>query len=219
MDEKELKQILESHRKWLRGEKGGEMANLRGADLCGADLRRADLREADLYRANLCDADLGGANLYKAVLCGANLCGSYLRGANLCKADLRRANLCEAEMHSAEMHGANLCGANLYGVDVDLCETNLYRADLYGANLCAADLSEKIIQVGPIGRLRIYTIYWVDKDIVQCGCWGGCEGVSLAAFKQRIDVIYPADKPETLRYRREYLAAIALFEMLRGEEE
>ena len=28
-----------------------------------------------------------------------------------------------------------------------------------------------------------------------------------------------ADKLETLRYRREYLAAIALFEMLRGEEE
>lgn len=157
MDEKELQQILERHRKWLRGEEGGEKANLRGADLCGADLREADLREADLYRANLCDADLRGANLYKAVLCGANL--------------------------------------------------------------CAADLSEKIIQVGPIGRLRIYTIYWVDKDIVQCGCWGGCEGVSLAAFKQRIDEVYPEDNQETLRYRREYLAAIAMFEALKGDEE
>ena len=132
MDEQKLKQILESHGKWLRGEEGGERANLREADLRGANLREADLR---------------GANLYEA---------------------------------------------------------NLY---------------EKIIQVGPIGSRKSYTIYWADRNIVQCGCWRDYEGGSLAEFKQRIDEVYPADKPETLRYRREYLAAIAMFEMIRGEEE
>ena len=141
MDEQKLKQILESHGKWLRGEEGGERANLYEANLYGANLREADLR-----------------------------------GANLREADLR--------------------GANLY-------EANLY---------------EKIIQVGPIGSRKSYTIYWADRNIVQCGCWKDYEGGSLAEFKKRIDEVYPADNQETLRYRREYLAAIAMFEMIRGEE-
>ena len=155
MDKQKLKQILESHGKWLRGEEGGERANLREADLYGSDLREANLRGADLCEANLREADL--------------------RGADLCEANLR--------------------GANLYEVN----------------------LPEKIIQVGPIGSRKSYTIYWADRNIVQCGCWKDYEGGSLAEFKQRIDEVYPEDKPETLRYRREYLAAIAMFEMLRGE--
>lgn len=167
MDEQELKQILESHGKWLRGEEGGKRANLRGADLRGAVL----------YGANLRRADLCGANLYKA--------------------DMREADLGEAK----------------------LCGIGLYRPALYGANLLGAKLSEEIIQVGPIGSRRDYTIYWADRNIVQCGCWRDYEGGSLAAFKRRIDEVYPADKPETLRYRREYLAAIAMFEALRDEEE
>ena len=59
-----IKLILEKHAKWIRGEDGGERANLYGADLRGADLSAANLRNADL-----CDADLRGANL-----CGADLC-------------------------------------------------------------------------------------------------------------------------------------------------
>ena len=73
-----IKLILEKHAKWIRGEDGGERADLYGADLRGADLSAANLRNADL-----CDADLRGANL-----CGADLCGADLRGANLCGADL-----------------------------------------------------------------------------------------------------------------------------------
>ena len=73
-----IKLILEKHAKWIRGEDGGERANLYGADLRGADLSAANLRNADL-----CDADLRGANL-----CGADLCDADLRGANLCGADL-----------------------------------------------------------------------------------------------------------------------------------
>ena len=57
----DIKLILEKHAKWLRGEDGGECADLRGADLRNANLRGANLRGADL-----CGADLRGANL-----CGA----------------------------------------------------------------------------------------------------------------------------------------------------
>ena len=78
MDKKELDKILELHRKWQAGERGGCHANL-----CGANLR-----DADLYGANLRDADLCGANLRDANLYGADLCGANLRDANLYGADL-----------------------------------------------------------------------------------------------------------------------------------
>lgn len=58
MKEKELKEILEKHRKWLSKEEGGEMADLRGANLRGADLRGADLSGADLRGANFRHANL-----------------------------------------------------------------------------------------------------------------------------------------------------------------
>ncbi len=61
-----LKLVLELHLKWIKGETGGQRA----------DLRRANLRRADLYGANL-----GGADLYGADLRGADLGGANLRGA------------------------------------------------------------------------------------------------------------------------------------------
>ena len=71
MDAKKLKDILDKHLKWLRGEDGGERANLSGANLSGADLSwanlsGANLSGADLSWANLSGADLSGANLYGA---------------------------------------------------------------------------------------------------------------------------------------------------------
>ena len=41
-----LKALVEKHTKWLRGEYGGEYADLRHANLSHADLRDADLRHA-----------------------------------------------------------------------------------------------------------------------------------------------------------------------------
>ena len=60
MDE-QLKAILDSHRRWLKGEEGGERANLQGADLHRARLEGADLRRAHLEDANLQGAHLEGA--------------------------------------------------------------------------------------------------------------------------------------------------------------
>ena len=78
----ELKATIYKHAKWVRGEDGGE---------------RADLRNADLCSASLCDADLRGADL-----CDANLCGTNLRGADLCDADLYGANLRSANLRGAK---------------------------------------------------------------------------------------------------------------------
>ena len=87
----DIKLILEKHAKWIRGEDGGERADLCGADLRNADLCDADLRDADLRGADLRDADLYYANLRGADLRGADLSGADLRGANLHSADLRGA--------------------------------------------------------------------------------------------------------------------------------
>ena len=116
MDAAKLKEILEKHLRWIKGENGGERANLSGADLSGADL----------YGANLSGAALSGADLSGANLSGANLSGANLSGANLSGADLSRANL----------YGADLSGANLSGAD--LSRANLYGADLSGAKSVAS---------------------------------------------------------------------------------
>ena len=68
MSEERLKEIIESHGKWLRGEENGQCANLSDANLSDADLRYANLSGANLRYANLSDADLRYANLN-----GANL--------------------------------------------------------------------------------------------------------------------------------------------------
>ena len=83
MKEKELKEILEKHRKWLSKEEGGEMADLGCADLRCANLRCADLRCAYLSRVNLSRAYLRGADLRGADLRGANLSDANLSGVNL----------------------------------------------------------------------------------------------------------------------------------------
>ena len=97
------KLILEKHPEWIRGEDGGERADLCGADLCDADLCSADLRGADL-----CDADLCNANLRDADLSGANLRNTDLSGANLRDANLHRADLSDAHLRDANMSDANL---------------------------------------------------------------------------------------------------------------
>ena len=84
----ELNAIIAAHGAWLRDEAGGQLADLRWANLSGADLSGADLRGAYLHWANLRGANLSGANLS-----GANLRWANLREANLRWANLRWARL------------------------------------------------------------------------------------------------------------------------------
>lgn len=86
MEQKELDEILESHKRWLQG-RDGERADLYEANLSGAHLRGADLTEAYLRRANLSGAHLSGADLYGANLTEADLCEADLTGANLRQAN------------------------------------------------------------------------------------------------------------------------------------
>ena len=87
MQKERLQEILESHKKWLRG-KDGKKADLRCADLRGVDLRWANLRWADLRGVDLREANLRWADL---------------RGV-----DLREANLKDADLRCADLRGTDL---------------------------------------------------------------------------------------------------------------
>ena len=154
ISQKELKEKLELHKKWLNNEKGGVRLDLSNADLRNVDLENANLRCADLRRANLINANLEGVDLSYADLKGANL--SYanlsyanLENTNLTNADLKRANLKNANLSCANLKGANLSyadlscaslkGANLSNANLRCA--NLRSANLKGANLSCADLS------------------------------------------------------------------------------
>lgn len=67
MNAKEMKAVLEEHKKYLAG-KGGKHANLQGANLKGASLQGASLQGANLRGADLRGADLRGADLRNANL-------------------------------------------------------------------------------------------------------------------------------------------------------
>ena len=57
----------------------------------------------------------------------------------------------------------------------------------------------------------------MEEDIVQCGCWRESAGGSLADFIARVNETYPEENEDGAKYRREYLAAIAMFQSLRED--
>ena len=73
ISKEELNEILQKHKMWLNNDKGGERADLRGADLRSIHLRFADLKNADLRGTDLKNADLRGTDLRGADLRGADL--------------------------------------------------------------------------------------------------------------------------------------------------
>ena len=58
----QLKEIIDSHGKWLRYEPDGNRANLSRSNLSWSDLSGSDLSGADLSGADLSGANLSGAN-------------------------------------------------------------------------------------------------------------------------------------------------------------
>lgn len=226
MDEATLRKILKSHEEWLDSSgKDGEPADFCEADLRGVDLRVACLREAILSDADLRNADLRGTNLSIAYMCRADLRRASLAGASmgaavLHKADLRNAYLAGADLQGVNLRDADLRDADLRGADLryaDLRGANLQGANLLGTDLYGANMSQKVVQIGPIGSRNDYTVYRVEEDIVQCGCWREYAGGALADFIARVNETYPEGNEDGAKYRREYLAAIAMFQALRED--
>jgi hypothetical protein len=103
MRQEQLKEIIESHGRWVIDNSKGERADLRYADL-----RYANLRSANLSYANLSSADLRYADLRSADLSSADLRSADLRSANLSYANLSSADLRSADLRSADLSSANI---------------------------------------------------------------------------------------------------------------
>ena len=73
---KELKKVLELHKKWLNGEQGGIRADLSNTDLRNVDLRNVDLRGADLSYADLRDIKYNSLSVGLNPVCPEE--GSYI---------------------------------------------------------------------------------------------------------------------------------------------
>ena len=125
----------------------------------------------------------------------ADLSGAVLRRANIRDADLSSADLSNAVLRDANLSGAYLSGAFLI------------RADLRDA-----DFSDAVYQVSRIGSRKGTTTYNATIDNVQCGCWVGWRGGTLADFIARVKSVYGENGSNpNKQYYGEYMAAIEFF--------
>ena len=108
---RELKKMLNTHKLWMHGEKGGMRIDLSNANLTGINLSNVDLTDADLTGVNLRYANLRYADLNNADLTDANL-----TGVDLTNADLRCANLTGIDLTNADLNNADLSNANLSNI-------------------------------------------------------------------------------------------------------
>ncbi len=119
-----------------------------------------------------------------------------MEGANMEGAYMARANMAGANMAGANMARANMAGANMEGANME----GTYMARAIGA--------PRLIQAGPLGSRRGFTVYDLDKDLIQCGCYTG----TLGEFAAKCEKTH-ADNPKCLA---EYRAFIGFVEKLKA---
>ena len=230
-----LKELIESHKKWLSdGEIGEQLvlkntdlshanligvnligANLEGVDLIGADLENANLKNANLKGADLTYANLRCANLRYADLKNTDLRYVNLENANLENASLRYGNLKNANLKNTNLEGANLIYAILKGANLE--NANLKYVDLRGANLEGTNLKN--------AKFYLTKLYKVKRDdLFEVGHIGSrhdtthyfvqdnriiceCFDDSLEEFTNKVKDTYDKDTREYM----EYMIAIDTF--------
>ena len=157
--QKQLREILDSHRSWTNKLEIQEPPVPGQAILCRANLYEStrqgwiqqeanpeagshvitNFEGVGLLGANLENADLLGQDLKGAILSRANL-----NGAILYTADLSDADLYEASLENAYLSEANLSNAHLYAANLD--NADLSHTDLKGANLVNVYLKNSNLQ-------------------------------------------------------------------------
>ena len=150
----ELNEILQKHEMWLKGEEGGQRADLINVDLRDADLSNINLNSADLRCADLSGANLRYVDLSNTDLWNANLSYTDLRYANLWNTNLSESDLNNASLRDTNLRGANLSYTNLSYTDLrgaDLRYADLNNANLWDANLNYANLNNIETNMNTIG--------------------------------------------------------------------
>lgn len=157
MNQKELNEILEKHKKWLAGEPNGECAILRDCDLNHSELRGSKLSECDLSGSNLFDSDLCHSDLSYSNLSGCNLSGCNLRGSDLSNCDLSRSNMSGCYLGGSKLIDCDLSHSNMSGCYLSGCDlhySDLSECDLSGSDLSNSDLSGCTGLVSPIQYMK-----------------------------------------------------------------
>jgi uncharacterized protein YjbI with pentapeptide repeats len=134
MDPAEFVSIIRRHERFVKGQSGGQRANLKDVDLSGPRLpdinlqsallaglnlkktivTRGDFHFADLFCANLEDLEGKETDFFRADMRGVQLHGADLRGANLQEVDLRPGSMRMGEAErSADLSDCQLDGENL----------------------------------------------------------------------------------------------------------
>lgn len=154
--EKELKEKIDAHSKWLRNA-GGERLNLDGVDLQGMDLSDIDLSKARLNGANLGATTLYGTVLVGAELEGVNFGGAKIKDTNFSTADMYSAIFDNAEITDAYFDNANLAYASF--INTTCKRTNFTGAAL--RKVCernAAPVNRTLCTQRDTHTLRIQTL-------------------------------------------------------------
>lgn len=144
MTNKELKNILDKHAKWVEDEKdpAGKQA-----DFSGQDLHDMDFSGANVFRAIFKNAKLDNAKFIGASAGYANFRNAYLENADFSDADVNDCDFTNAKLINAVFADASLQNTNFTGADCTSADFNHARFDvsnLTNANFTDADLNHAV---------------------------------------------------------------------------
>ena len=157
-DGRNLKKVLELHRKWLEDDKSGIMADLSCEDLSYVDLSNVDLRYADCIDTDFTGSNMKDANFKCATLRLSCFKGAKMKCINLSCTDLRGTNLENADLTEGYLESANLDSADLFGA----C---LKHAIFRGSYLKDADLRNIIATYCDFSYTDLYNVNLTCGDI------------------------------------------------------
>ena len=103
MDKEKLNEIIEKHKRWLKGENGGVRADLSHSDLSYSDMRQSDLSHSDLSHSNLLCSNLLGSNMSHSDMSHSNLLDSNLRHSDLSHSNLLGSNLRHSDLSHSDI--------------------------------------------------------------------------------------------------------------------
>ena len=190
-----------------------ELSFFKDAQLCCSDFNKTKVNgffaNVDMFRSYISDSDFSDIDFNHGILQSMTVENSIFKSCVFRDADIQQSKFEKTDLSKSDFYKANMENVNLATSKIDGC-------DFEKACLSWTVLPERVVQVGPIGSRRDYTIYWIDKDIVLCGCWNNHKGGTLKEFEERVHETYKAQYDP---YRLQYEAAILMFKALRDIEE
>lgn len=213
INQQELNNILELHRKYIDGDKkNGMKANLNYKDLRGLDFSNQNLIDISIAHSNLIRTNFSKSNLKGIKFCSSNLKFSNfghtkLNGVNFDNADLTSLTFAESFIKHSSLCFSNLNKTDFTRavlVDIKIEKTKFDKAIFLETGLYKIKESP-YISIGNIGSRNDTTYYFYDINRVICGCFDG----TIQEFEEKVEKRYGKCKTiDDLCYWRSYMIAI-----------